>query len=124
MVQSLPSGEIIAPTVGEILRRYRTTTSRTSSGFLNVGGLRGRQYQVLVDGTYYINRLFATVELISKTVVPVGYVGVVVSYVGKQGEDISGEAYRHGELVGRGYRGVWYEPLLPASMHSTPTPDR
>ena len=81
--------------------------------FLEAGGRRGRQYQVLVEGTCYINRLFATVELINKTVVPVGYVGVVVSYVGKQGQDMSGEEYRHGELVGRGYRGVWHEPLLP-----------
>jgi len=51
--------------------------------------------------------------LIGKTVVPVGNVGVVVSYVGKQGADVSGEEYRHGELVDRGYRGVWLEPLLP-----------
>ena len=34
--------------------------------FLVAGGLRGRQYQVLVEGTYYINRLFATVELIAQ----------------------------------------------------------
>lgn len=68
---------------------------------------------MLVDGTYYINRLFATVELIPKTIVPVGSVGVVVSYVGRRGVDMSGEAYRHGELVDRGFRGVWAEPLLP-----------
>jgi uncharacterized membrane protein YqiK len=110
---SLPSGEIIAPTVGEDSPAVSHNNFQDVERFLNVGGLRGRQYQVLVDGTYYINRLFATVELIHKTVVPVGYVGVVVSYVGKQGQDVSGEAYRHGELVGRGYRGVWYEPLLP-----------
>jgi uncharacterized membrane protein YqiK len=33
--------------------------------------------------------------------------------VGKRGKDVSGEAYRHGELVDVGYRGVWLEPLLP-----------
>ena len=37
---------------------------------------------MLVEGTYYINRLFATVELIRKTIIPVGFVGVVVSYFG------------------------------------------
>jgi uncharacterized membrane protein YqiK len=109
---SLASGEIIAPTVGEDSANSHNNFQDIEA-FLSVGGRRGRQYQVLVDGTYYINRLFATVELINKTVVPVGSVGVVVSYVGKQGQDVSGEEYRHGELVGRGYRGVWHEPLLP-----------
>ena len=68
---------------------------------------------MLVDGTYYINRLFATVELVAKTVIEVGTVGVVVSYTGQTGADISGDDYRHGELVEPGQRGVWSEPLLP-----------
>jgi uncharacterized membrane protein YqiK len=68
---------------------------------------------VLVEGTYYLNRLFATVEMIPKTVIEVGFVGVVVSYTGTTGEDLSGSEYRHGELVGKGNRGVWSEPLLP-----------
>ncbi|MFO0959973.1 MAG: hypothetical protein U0800_21490 [Isosphaeraceae bacterium] len=38
----------------------------------------------LTDGTYFINRWFATVEPIPKTVVPIGYVGVVVSYYGRR----------------------------------------
>jgi uncharacterized membrane protein YqiK len=37
----------------------------------------------------------------------------VVSYTGEVGADLSGDAYRHGELVARGQRGVWSEPLLP-----------
>ncbi len=45
--------------------------------------MRGRQLQVLVEGTYYINRLFATVEMIPKTLIDVGNVGVVVSYTGQ-----------------------------------------
>jgi uncharacterized membrane protein YqiK len=81
--------------------------------FLAAGGKRGRQLEVLVEGTYFINRLFATVETIPKTVVEVGHVGVVVSYTGTAGSDLSGEAYRHGELVLNGQRGVWNEPLLP-----------
>ena len=112
---ALPPGEIIAPTVGDDTaqpERFHNNFQDVEK-FLKAGGYRGRQYQVLVDGSYYINRLFATVELIAKTVVPVGSVGVVVSYTGKKGEDVSGEEYRHGELVDRGYRGVWQEPLLP-----------
>jgi uncharacterized membrane protein YqiK len=81
--------------------------------FIAAGGRRGRQLQVLVEGSYYINRLFATVEMVAKTVIEVGHVGVVISYTGNDTADTSGEDYRHGELVARGSRGVWSEPLLP-----------
>lgn len=60
-----------------------------------------------------MNRLFATVEMIAKTVVEVGTVGVVVSYTGEQGKDLSGADYKHGELVECGLRGVWSTPMLP-----------
>jgi len=112
---SLHSGEIIAPAVGEDSTDPATyhNNFQDADKFLRAGGMRGRQYQVLVEGTYYINRLFATVELIPKTVVEVGTVGVVVSYTGDKGADISGQDYRHGELVAKGQRGVWSEPLLP-----------
>jgi uncharacterized membrane protein YqiK len=38
---------------------------------------------------------------------------VVVSYVGKEHVDVSGDAFKHGDLVERGGKGVWVEPLLP-----------
>jgi uncharacterized membrane protein YqiK len=111
---ALSEGEIIAPVVGD---PTSPTTSHNNfqdaEKFLAAGGRRGRQLQVLVDGTYYINRLFATVEFIPKTVVEVGYVGVVVSYTGEKGADLSGAEYSHGELVRQGQRGVWSEALLP-----------
>ncbi len=81
--------------------------------FLKAGGFRGRQLQVLAEGTYSINRLFATVEMIPKAVIEVGNVGVVISYTGELGADVSGDDYRHGEWVGTGHRGVWREPMLP-----------
>lgn len=112
---SLPQGEIIAPVVGDDPAQAETYHNKFQDPdrFLRAGGRRGRQLQVLVEGTYYINRLFATVEMIDKTVVEVGNVGVVVSYTGELGADLSGREYRHGELVERGKRGVWNEPLLP-----------
>ena len=67
--------------------------------FLRAGGMRGRQLQVVVEGTYYINRLFATVERIPKTMIDVGNAGVVISYTGGVGEDLSGVDYKHGEMV-------------------------
>jgi uncharacterized membrane protein YqiK len=111
---SLASGEIIAPEVGDpgdpaIFHDNFQEPER----FIAAGGRRGRQLQVLVEGTYFINRLFATVDIIPKTVIEIGTVGVVVSYTGPAGEDVSGAQYRHGELVEKGHRGVWRTPLLP-----------
>src|SRR4051794_8392502 len=51
--------------------------------------------------------------MVPKTVVPIGYVGVVVSYYGRIGRDTSGESFRHGERVAEGERGVWERPLGP-----------
>ncbi len=111
---SLPMGDIIAPNVGDKQDdpNYHNNF-QDPEAFLAGGGFRGRQYQVLTEGTYFVNRLFATVELINKIVVPVGFTGVVVSYYGPKGVDTSGEEYRHGELVAVGNRGVWSEALMP-----------
>ena len=111
----LPAGELIAPAVGadrSVAAAYHNNF-QDADRFLAAGGFRGRQYQVLVDGTYYVNRLFASVEFIEKTLVPMGTVGVVVSFIGKRGADRSGVEYQHGELVGDGERGVWEAPMLP-----------
>jgi len=111
---SLGSENIICPTVGDDATdpNYHNNFQDIDA-FLRAGGYRGRQYQVLADGTYIINRLFATIEYIPKIVIKVGFVGVVVSYTGAKGEDFSGIDYKHGELVKKGYRGVWNEPLMP-----------
>lgn len=112
---SLPQGEIIAPAVGDKADDPETYHNNFQGieQFLEAGGRRGRQLQALSEGTYYINRLFATVELISKTVIDVGSVGVVVSYVGEKSTDLSGDDYKHGEMVETGSKGVWSEPLMP-----------
>lgn len=112
---SLPQGEIIAPTVGDNPANPDTyhNNFQDADRFLKAGGNRGRQLQVLVEGTYYVNRLFATVEMIPKTFIDVGNAGVVISYTGVVGDDLSGIDYKHGELVSKGQRGVWNEPLLP-----------
>lgn len=118
---SLRQGDIIAPTVGDSKtdENYHNNF-QDPQAFLRAGGFRGRQYQVLSEGTYWINRLFATVELKPKTQVRVGEVGVVVSYYGERGEDVSGEAFRHGELCRKGGRGIWDEALLPGKYAFNP----
>ena len=105
---SLEDGEIIAPSVGDGHASFQDPEK-----FLALGGRRGKQIQVLTDGTYYINRLFATVEYRPKTVVPIGFVGVVVSFYGKEGVDTTGSDYKHGELVATGCKGVLEKPLMP-----------
>jgi uncharacterized membrane protein YqiK len=111
---SLSPGEIIAPAVGVDRDDSNFHNNfQDPEAFLRAGGRRGRQYVPLTDGTYFINRWFATLEVIPKTLVPIGYVGVVVSYYGQIGRDVSGVQFRHGERVTEGERGVWERPLGP-----------
>ncbi len=129
---SLPAGEIIAPVVGDdrhVVDAYHNKF-QDPERFLAGGGMRGRQLQVLAEGTYYLNALFATVELEPKLVIEVGEVGVVVSYTGAKGVDLSGADYSHGEMVANGERGVWSAPLMPGKypfntyagqVHKVPT---
>ncbi|MFI5386239.1 MAG: SPFH domain-containing protein [Fimbriimonadales bacterium] len=111
---SLPPGEIIAPAVGvDRSDKDFHNNFQDPEAFLRAGGRRGVQYVPLTDGTYFINRWFATVESIPKTIVPIGYVGVVVSYYGRSGLDLSGQGFRHGERVAEGERGVQEKPFGP-----------
>src|SRR5262249_5825946 len=111
---SLPPGEIIAPAVGtDAADENYHNNYQDPEAFLRAGGRRGRQSDPVPAGSYFLNRGFATTELIPKTVVPIGYVGVVVSYYGRVGRDVSGETFRHGERVAEGERGVWERPLGP-----------
>jgi uncharacterized membrane protein YqiK len=111
---SLPPGEIIAPAVGvDRSDKNFHNNFQDPEAFLRAGGRRGLQYVPLTDGTYFINRWFATIESIPKTIVPIGYVGVVVSYYGRSGQDLSGQGFRHGERVAEGERGVQEKPLGP-----------
>jgi uncharacterized membrane protein YqiK len=119
---ALEHGEIIAPSVGTDAKSPASfhNSFQDIPRFLAAGGRRGRQEQVLVEGTYYINRLFATVEMTGKTQIGIGHVGVVISYTGPKGEDISGEDYKHGKLVEPGQRGVWQVPLQPGKYAVNP----
>lgn len=111
---ALETGEIIAPPVGTNPGGpHYHSNYQDIEAFLAAGGRRGLQYAPLIDGTYFINRWFATVEHIAKEVVNIGEVGVVVSYCGKEGADTSGTQFRHGERVHQGERGVWEKTLGP-----------
>lgn len=88
--------------------------------FLNAGGHRGLQEQVMLAGRYFINPRFATVEIVPMTSVPIAHVGVVIAYVGAEGKDISGAAFQHGNLVGPGERGVRAAVLDPGRYPVNP----
>ncbi len=81
--------------------------------FLRAGGNKGLQPQTILAGSYYINPWFVGVEQIKMMEIPIGYVGVVISYVGKEGKDLSGVTFKHGNIVSKGEKGVWAEPLGP-----------
>ncbi|WP_291088056.1 SPFH domain-containing protein [Flavobacterium sp. BFFFF1] len=81
--------------------------------FLELGGNRGLQPQIMLAGSYYINPWAILIEQNPMTDVPIGYVGVVISYIGEDGQDVTGDSFKHGNIVSKGQRGVWMEPLGP-----------
>jgi uncharacterized membrane protein YqiK len=103
----------IAP--GEIAGHSIVGHDNFQSGqkFINAGGQRGLQEQVLLSGSWNLNPWLVGVEQVAMTEIPIGYVGVVISFVGKEHEDVSGAAFTHGNLVNQGHKGVWVEPLYP-----------
>ncbi len=81
--------------------------------FVDRGGTKGLQEQVLLAGRYFVNPMFATVEIIDMTEVPIASVGVVVAFVGKPGDDVTGAEFKHANMVRRGEKGVWVDVLDP-----------
>ena len=103
----IPAGDLAGPTIPG------HDSFQRAQAFIEAGGCRGLQEEVLLSGSWNLNPWFVQVELIPMTEIPIGYVGVVVSYVGKEHLDVSGDAFTHGDLVPRGHKGVWVEALLP-----------
>jgi len=86
---------------------------QNAQAFLDAGGSRGLQEQILLSGTWNVNPWFAQVEQVPMVQIPIGYVGVVISFVGMAHEDVSGLEFKHGDLVNTGHKGVWVTPLYP-----------
>jgi uncharacterized membrane protein YqiK len=130
--QPLPEAEYVAKSVSD------HSDYQNPSRFLEVGGQRGPQFDVLRPGTYYINPLMFKVELDDVAVVERGQVAVVVSNVGveppqirsmieelakKQGAIPGTELYKEIEkrydtgieryVVPKGYRGIQQEVAGP-----------
>lgn len=84
-----------------------------AQAFMTAAGQRGLQEQVLLSGSWNLNPWFVRVEQVPMTQIPIGYVGVVISFIGKAHVDISGTDFKHGDLVNVGHKGVWATPLYP-----------
>jgi uncharacterized membrane protein YqiK len=86
---------------------------QNAQSFIDHGGRRGLQEQVLLSGSWNLNPWFVQVEQVPMLNIPIGSVGVVISFVGLAHVDVSGEAFKHGDLVHVGHKGVWVSPLYP-----------
>lgn len=103
----IEAGEIAGPVIPD------HDNFQNAQSFLNGGGRRGLQEQILLSGTWNLNPWFVQVEQVPMVQIPIGSVGVVISYVGKAHEDVSGVEFKHGDLVVAGHKGVWVTPLYP-----------
>ena len=88
--------------------------------FLQNDGNKGLQQQVILAGSYYLNPWFVQVEQVKMTEIAIGYVGVVISFVGNEGKDLSGVEFKHGNIVSKGEKGVWAEPFGPGKYPMNP----
>jgi len=105
--KSLEEGQIAGKVIG-IHNKFQDVDT-----FLENGGYKGLQEQVILAGSYFLNPWFAKVEMVKMTEIPIGFVGVVISYVGADGVDLSGAEFKHGNIVSKQQKGVWAEPLGP-----------
>jgi uncharacterized membrane protein YqiK len=103
----IEAGEIAGPTVSG------HENFQNAQAFLDGSGRRGLQEQILLSGSWNLNPWFVQVEQVPMVQIPIGYVGVVISFVGKAHEDVSGVEFKHGDLVNVGHKGVWVTPLYP-----------
>ena len=88
--------------------------------FLKQGGQRGLQTQVIQAGNYSLNPWAVQVEKKDMTQIPIGHVGVVISYVGEDGKDLTGDTFKHGNIVKKGEKGVCITPLDPGKYAINP----
>jgi uncharacterized membrane protein YqiK len=105
--KSIEAGEIAGPVI------EGHENFQNAQAFLDGGGRRGLQEQILLSGSWNLNPWFVQLEQVPMVQIPIGYVGVVISFVGKAHVDVSGVEFKHGDLVNLGHKGVWVSPLYP-----------
>lgn len=88
--------------------------------FLDGNGQRGLQTQIIQAGNYTLNPWAVQVEKVPMTQIPIGHVGVVISFVGTEGKDVTGVGFKHGNIVNKGEKGVCITPLDPGKYAINP----
>lgn len=121
--QPLPDGEFVAKQVSG------HNDYQNASAFIEAGGQRGPQLDVLKPGTYYINPFMFEVELDLVAVVERGEVAVVVSNVGEEPTEemkrrlgssqleATEEEGKEKYVVPKGYRGIQEEVAGPGRYY-------
>ncbi|MEI2578636.1 SPFH domain-containing protein [Scytonema sp. PRP1] len=100
--KTLPPGEIAGP------RIPGHDNFQNGQKFVDGGGYKGLQEEVLLEGAWQLNPWFVKVEQRQLTHISAGTVGVVISHVGRDNGFGSIET-----LVEPGYKGVWRTPFYP-----------
>jgi uncharacterized membrane protein YqiK len=97
----IPPGEIAGPVIEE------HDNFQNGQKFLNGYGRRGLQEQMLLSGSWNLNPWFVQVEQLPMTEIWIGYVGVVISFVGQDQEDVSRAAFTQSNLLDLGHKEVY-----------------
>ena len=108
--QPLPPGELVAVSVPG------HTDFQAAEAFLNAGGQRGPQFDLLKPGTYYVNPYMFDVQMDRVAVIQRGEVAVLVSNVGKEPAGTEADRLSSGQeryVVPSGYRGIQAEVTGP-----------
>jgi uncharacterized membrane protein YqiK len=84
----IPNGQIAGPDI------TGHNNFQDFDGFLNNNGCRGLQPQIILAGSYNINPWAIQIEEVPMTDVPIGHVGVVISYIGEDGKDLTGDTFK------------------------------
>ena len=103
----LASGNIAAPIVNG-QNKFQNVQQ-----FINGGGCRGLQEEVIEEGSWKLNPWFVKVQQIPLTKIKAGTVGVVISNIGQNVEEIKDSDAEQSKfnIVPRGYKGIEEIPL-------------
>lgn len=113
--KSLSNGSIAAPIING------QNKFQDAQQFIDAGGYRGLQEEVLEEGSWNLNPWFVKVEQTSLTNIKAGTVGVVISNIG----DVMEQEAERGDraefnITPKGYKGIEKTPL-EAGKHSINT---
>jgi len=95
--------------------------------FIEHGGKKGPQLNVLTPGEYKINKYQWKVEIVDATRIPDGHVGVIISRVGLVPLDIQIEnvgSQLATPVVEKGYMGIWKDVLKPGMYYLNTHPEK